>query len=190
MVSQYEVIRHYKYHVCNCDLIDFILNHPAAGTPVPSNDRVSVTCRYPSDPTVVLGVLSTVFLIVSTVVGYMSLFYPYKGKIVPQGAMLKHFCFSAFFNVALFTTGLAAMFLIWPTITEQLHLTRNVHRDINYTCPTAKTGLFGGGAFLSLDSSLLWLIALMLANNVREDYFEELEGNKGGSHVDVEVDVM
>ena len=89
-----------------------------------------------------------------------------------------------------FTAGLAATFLIWPTVTEQMHLTRNVHRDINYTCPTAKTGLLGGGAFLSLDSSLLWLIALMLANNVREDYFEELEGNKGESNVDVEVDVM
>lgn len=83
----------------------FMLWQPAAGTPVPSNDRVSVTCRYSSDPTVVLGVLSTVFLIVSTVVGYMSLFYPYKGKIVPQGAMLKHFCFSAFFNVALYVSS-------------------------------------------------------------------------------------
>lgn len=79
-----------------------------------------------------------------------------------------------------FTTGLAATLLLWPTITEQLHLTRNVHRDINYDCPTAKTGLLGGGAFLSLDSSLLWLIALMLADNAREDFFDEGEdGDKG-----------
>lgn len=78
-----------------------MLLQPAAGKPIPSSDGRSVTCQYPSDPTVVLGVLSTVFLIASTVVGYMSLFYPYKGKVVPQGVMLKHFCFSAFFNLAL-----------------------------------------------------------------------------------------
>ncbi|KAG2390006.1 uncharacterized protein HKW66_Vig0225890 [Vigna angularis] len=72
-----------------------------------------------------------------------------------------------------FTAGLAAALLLWPTITEQLHLTHNVHHDVNYECPTAKTGLLGGGAFLSLDSSLLWLIALMLAGNAREDFFEE-----------------
>lgn len=41
------------------------------------------------------------------------------------------------------------------------------------TCPTAKTGLLGGGAFVSLDSALFWLVALMLADNTREDYFEE-----------------
>jgi len=75
-----------------------------------------------------------------------------------------------------FTAGLAAALLLWPTITEQLHLTHNVHHDVNYECPTAKTGLLGGGAFLSLDSSLLWLIALMLAGNAREDFFDE-EGN-------------
>jgi hypothetical protein len=87
-----------------------------------------------------------------------------------------------------FTAGLAGMFLLWPTVTEQIHLTRNVHRDINYACPTAKTGLLGGGAFLSLDSSLFWLVAIMLANNAREDYFEEKEENKGESNVDFEVD--
>lgn len=65
--------------------------------------------------------------------------------------------------------------LLWPTITEQLHLSRNVHHNIETTCPTAKTGLFGGGAFLSLDSALLWLVTLMLADNAREDYFDEIE---------------
>jgi len=78
-----------------------------------------------------------------------------------------------------FTAGLAAALLLWPTITEQLHLTHNVHHDVNYACPTAKTGLLGGGAFLSLDSSLLWLIALMLAGNAREDFFEDEGGNDG-----------
>lgn len=80
-----------------------------------------------------------------------------------------------------FTAGLAAAMLLWPTITEHIHLTRNVHQNLSYECPTAKTGLLGGGAFLSLDSSLLWLIALMLAGNAREDFFgeEEEDGDKG-----------
>jgi len=82
-----------------------MLWQPAAGTPVPSNDGIFVMCQYPSNPTIILAVLSTIFLIVSTVVGYMSLFYPYKGKVVPQGAMLKHFCFSTFFNVALYVSS-------------------------------------------------------------------------------------
>lgn len=71
------------------------------------------------------------------------------------------------------TSGLAASLLLWPTITEQLHLTRNVHRNPNTDCPTAKTGLLGGGAFVSLDSALFWLVALMLADNAREDHFDE-----------------
>ncbi|MED6185090.1 hypothetical protein PIB30_053641 [Stylosanthes scabra] len=61
---------------------------PAAGTPVPG--KGVVTCKFPADPTVALGYLSFAFLIVSTVAGYMSLFYPYKGKSVPQGVLFKH----------------------------------------------------------------------------------------------------
>ncbi|RDY08595.1 hypothetical protein CR513_07156, partial [Mucuna pruriens] len=72
---------------------------PAAGIPVPGKD--GVTCKFPADPTVVLGYLSTVFLIISTVAGYISLFYPYKGKPVPQGALFKSISFTIFFNVAL-----------------------------------------------------------------------------------------
>lgn len=66
--------------------------------------------------------------------------------------------------------------LLWPTITEQIHLTRKVHLDADYACPTAKSGLLGGGAFLSLDACLFWLVALMLADNAREDYFDEAKG--------------
>uniref|UniRef100_A0A7N0TLQ4 Uncharacterized protein n=1 Tax=Kalanchoe fedtschenkoi TaxID=63787 RepID=A0A7N0TLQ4_KALFE len=70
--------------------------------------------------------------------------------------------------------------LLWPTITEHLHIKRNIHHNPDTECPTAKTGLLGGGAFLSLDASLLWLVALMLADNVREDYLEETEQNNKG----------
>ncbi|CAL0323032.1 unnamed protein product [Lupinus luteus] len=149
----------------------------AAGTPIPNGN--GVTCKYPIDPTVTLGYLSTLFLIGSTVTGYLSLFYPYKGKSIPQGVFFKHTTFMVFFNIALFTTGLAATMLLWPTITEHIHLFHNVHNDVNYECPTAKTGLLGGGAFLSLDSSLFWLITLMLAGNVREDFFYGEDSDKG-----------
>ncbi|XP_028779351.1 uncharacterized protein LOC114735768 [Neltuma alba] len=148
---------------------------PAAGNAIIS--KGSVICQYPSDPTVLLGYLSVAFLFASAVVGYLSLFYPYKGKSVPQGVLFRSGSFMVFFNIALLTTGLAAAFLLWPTITEQLHWSQNVHRNPSYDCPTAKTGLLGGGAFLSLDSSLFWLIALMLAGNVREDFFDD--GNDG-----------
>ena len=80
------------------------------------------------------------------------------------------------------TAGLAGALLLWPTITEQLHLSRNVHHNMETSCPTAKTGLLGGGAFVSLDSALFWLVSLMLADNAREDYFSEvgeLDGGKG-----------
>lgn len=63
--------------------------------------------------------------------------------------------------------------LIWPTIDELSHHNNNVHHNLETTCPTAKTGLLGGGAFLSLDACLFWLVALMLADNARSDYFDE-----------------
>merc|ERR1712183_980334 len=96
-------------------LISFILGvlaetkKPAAGAPIPGKDVV--ICKYPSSPTVVLGSLSFVFLIASSV----------------------------------FAAGMGAMFLLWPTITEQLHRSHNVHHNLETECPTAKTGLLGGG---------------------------------------------
>lgn len=79
--------------------------------------------------------------------------------------------------------------LLWPTITEQIHLTRKVHVDHNYTCATAKTGLLGGGAFLSLDSCLFWLVALMLADNAREDFFDEYKGDQRASSNGHDADI-
>lgn len=138
--------------------------------------RGVVICKYPYDPSIVFGYISFAFLAASTIAGYYSLFYPYKEKSIPQAEFFSNCWCSSFFNVALATTGLAATFLLWPTITEQLHHTNNIHSNLDYDCPTAKTGLFGGGALLSLSASLFWLVSLMLANNVREDYFEERLG--------------
>ncbi|VVA14987.1 PREDICTED: transmembrane [Prunus dulcis] len=153
---------------------------PASGTPIPG--KGVVFCKYPPDPSVVLGYLSFAFLLVSTVAGFLSLFYPYKGKALPQAALFRSTSFVVFFNISLLTAGLAAALLLWPTITEQLHRSRNVHRNLDTACPTAKTGLLGGGAFVSLDASLLWLVALMLADNAREDYFEEIEEDVKGEY--------
>uniref|UniRef100_A0A0E0DUD4 Uncharacterized protein n=1 Tax=Oryza meridionalis TaxID=40149 RepID=A0A0E0DUD4_9ORYZ len=54
----------------------------------------------------------------------------------------------------------------WVTASEVMHYVRNVHGgDPGYTCPTAKTGVLGGAAFLNLNASLFWLLYLMLAGN-------------------------
>ncbi|KAK9285879.1 hypothetical protein L1049_025080 [Liquidambar formosana] len=153
---------------------------PASGTAI--TGRGVIICKYPSDPTVALGYLSAAFLVASTVAGYLSLFYPYKGKSVPYSALFRSTTFVVFFNIALATAGLAVAMLLWPTITEQLHLSRNIHHNLNTDCPTAKTGLLGGGAFLSLDASLFWLVALMLADNAREDFFEEVDKDGKGEY--------
>ncbi|XP_024020802.1 uncharacterized protein LOC21398022 [Morus notabilis] len=151
---------------------------PASATPVVGKNVV--ICKYQSDMTVIFGYLSVGFLAASSFIGLLSLFYPYKGKCVPGGAFFRSSNFVVFFNIALFTSGLAAALLLWPTLTEQFHILRNVHRNLKTECPTAKTGLLGGGAFVSLDASLFWLVALMLADNAREDYFEELENSSRG----------
>ncbi|OMO91106.1 hypothetical protein COLO4_18639 [Corchorus olitorius] len=158
---------------------------PANGTPIPGKDVV--ICKYPSDPSVVLGYLSVAFLMLSSVAGFFSLFYSYKGKSVPHSVLFQSKSFLVFFNIAFFTAGLAAALLLWPTVTEHLHLTRNVHHNLATECPTAKTGLLGGGAFVSLDSALFWLVALMLADNAREDHFDEVE--KQGSQPEYQVKV-
>lgn len=89
-------------------------------------------------------------------------------------------------NPTRFTTGLGATFLLWPTISEQLLLSHNVHHDLDTTCPTAKTGVLGGGAFASLDATLFWMVALMLAINAREDILEDIgQESVKGDHGDV-----
>uniref|UniRef100_A0A1J3JE32 Uncharacterized protein n=1 Tax=Noccaea caerulescens TaxID=107243 RepID=A0A1J3JE32_NOCCA len=153
---------------------------PANGTPI--HGKGVIICKYPSDPSVALGCLSVAFLLLCTVAGYKSLFFSYRGKSVPKSVLFKSTSFSVFFNIASITSGLALFLLIWPTITEQLHMTRNVHRNLETDCPTAKTGLLGGGAFLSLDSCLFWLVALMLADNVREDHLDGFESRHSDSN--------
>lgn len=69
---------------------------------------------------------------------------------------------------------------LWPTVAEAAHRARNVHSDPGYACPTAKTGVLGGAAFLNLDAMLFWMVCHMLAGNVREDYFDDGDGDAAG----------
>lgn len=68
--------------------------------------------------------------------------------------------------------------MLWATITEGLHRTHNIHHNPDAECATAKTGLFGGAAFLALDAALFWLVCQMLTDNARADYLED-EDPKG-----------
>ncbi|EEF34421.1 hypothetical protein RCOM_0205910 [Ricinus communis] len=48
--------------------------------------------------------------------------------------------------------------------------------------------LLGGGAFVSLDSALFWLLSLVSADNAREGYFDEVESDCKGEHGQVLTD--
>lgn len=134
-----------------------------------------VICKFPSDPTVALGSISVVALLFSAILGLLAMFYPYKGKSVPKEALFRSTTLLVFFIVAVGVTALAEGMMMWATITEGLHRSRNVHRDMDTQCATAKTGLFGGAAFLALDASLFWLVCQMLTLNARADYLCEDE---------------
>ncbi|RLN27987.1 uncharacterized protein C2845_PM05G10910 [Panicum miliaceum] len=138
--------------VYTCKLLKFrSIKYPAAGAPIPGKDVV--ICKFPSDPTLALGSLSLVALVVAAIVGHVAIFF----RLV---------------------SALAIAMLLWATVTEGLHRSNTIHHDMNYQCPTAKTGLFGGAAFLALDAALFWLVCQMLALNARADYLYE-DDNKG-----------
>lgn len=180
-----------------CGIVSFICGvvaenkKPASGTVIQGKDVV--ICKYSSDPMLYLGYISFGFLLLCAIVGFKSLSYPYKKKSIPYSALFGTKTMSVFFSIAWLTVGLAAALILWPTITEQIHHTNNVHKNLEYTCPTAKTGLIGGGAFVSLSSCLFWLICLMLADNAREDYFDEVEEARKGEKtqiINVEYDSL
>ncbi|WJX09895.1 hypothetical protein P8452_00679 [Trifolium repens] len=113
-------------------------------------NKKPMICNYPNDPTVIFGYSSIGFLVASSLMGLLSFDYQYIGWGND----------------------------IMATMTEQHHwrhnlYSANVTTSTKLDCPTAKTGLMGGGAFLCLISSLFWLLSLMLVKNAREDYLEE-----------------
>ncbi|XP_077224651.1 uncharacterized protein LOC143857970 [Tasmannia lanceolata] len=144
---------------------------PASGNPIQVKDIV--ICKYPADATVALGSLSVVTLFISSILGITAVFFPYKGQSVPTKALFQSTTLVVFFAVAVSVSVLAEGMMMWASITEGLHRVRNVHHDLQTGCPTAKTGLFGGAAFLALDASLFWLVCQMLTLNARADYLED-----------------
>ncbi|KAJ0978493.1 hypothetical protein J5N97_013967 [Dioscorea zingiberensis] len=170
-------IAHFALSVAFFGTLAFILGviaenkKPAAGTPIQGKDVI--ICKYPSDPTIALGILSIFSLLISTGIGFTSVFFPYKGKAIKKSILFQNMTLLVFFIVALVVFVLAEGMMMWATITEGLHRSLNVHHDLQTQCPTAKTGLFGGAAFLALDASLFWLVCQMLTQNVRADYFDE-----------------
>ncbi|URE29653.1 hypothetical protein MUK42_26336 [Musa troglodytarum] len=144
---------------------------PPSGTPIQAKD--AVICKFPDDPSILLGTLSIVTLVLAAIAGHAAVYFPYKGKSIPRNALFRSTTLSTFFVIAEVITVLALVMLLWPTISESLHRSRNVHRDLTTQCPTAKTGLFGGGAFLALDAALFWLVCQMLTLNARSDYWDE-----------------
>lgn len=75
------------------------LLQPPSGTPIPGKDVV--ICKYPADPSVYMGYISIIFLVGATVMGYLSLFYPYSGKSVPCSALFESNILFVFFNISL-----------------------------------------------------------------------------------------
>ncbi|XP_068643283.1 uncharacterized protein [Aristolochia californica] len=144
---------------------------PAAGIPIKGKDFV--TCRYPSDPTIALGSLGAVLLPLSAFLGWFAVFFPYNGVSVPSSALFKSTALFVFFAISVGLTLMGEAMMLWATVSEGLHRTRNVHHNLETDCATAKTGLFGGAAFVALDAALFWLICIMLTNNAREDYLND-----------------
>ncbi|XP_066360713.1 uncharacterized protein [Miscanthus floridulus] len=149
------------------------LKKPPYGTPIKGRDVV--VCRFPPDPTVALSALAAAC---SAGLGALAVFFPYGGRRVPRKSLFAHTPLYVFFHVAVGVTAAGAGTTVWATATEAVHHVRNVHRDLAYACPTAKTGVLGGAAFL--DAMLFWIVCLMLGRNVREDYFDDHGGGYGG----------
>ncbi|CAN6485678.1 unnamed protein product [Victoria cruziana] len=140
-----------------------------------------VVCDFPHDHTVVWGSLSFIFLTLTTIFGFIAVFFPYNGKSIPAAGLFSCTSLPVFVVIALLVSVLSGVLLLWATISEGLHILHNVHHDVSYGCPTAKTGLLGSGGFLALDAALFWLVCQMLTLNSRTDYEEEedLKGDYG-----------
>ncbi|KAI3993936.1 hypothetical protein MKX01_002949 [Papaver californicum] len=168
-------------YVAFVGIVSFILGivaenkKPAAGIPMPGVGET--ICKFPSDPTVVLGSLSVVALVICTGLGFIFVFYPYKGQSVPKDALLQSTVLVVSIWVVVINSFFGGLLMLWATISESLHHVNNVHHSTDYAFPTAKNGLFGGAAFLCLNAMFFWLICQMLTHNAREDYLEE--DNKG-----------
>ncbi|KAJ7568342.1 hypothetical protein O6H91_01G080500 [Diphasiastrum complanatum] len=148
----------------------------------------ATTCHYPHDSSIALGILSVIFLFVSSSLAIVSLFFPYHGKPVPIAKLSRSVMFVIFFLLSLALFFTSEGLLMWATITESNHRKYNTHYQPLDACPTVKTGLLGGAGFLALDTTLFWLICMMLVVNARVEHYEVAElasENEKGSYAQV-----
>lgn len=82
----------------NCNLYLFVQLQPAAGTKI--QGKGVIICKFPNDPTVSLGGLSIVALLISAALGVIAVFYPYKGQSVPKDALFRSTSLTVFMGVA------------------------------------------------------------------------------------------
>ncbi|KAJ7552028.1 hypothetical protein O6H91_06G039300 [Diphasiastrum complanatum] len=136
-------------------------------------------CHYPRDSSPTLGSLAVVFLFISSSIAIVAMFYPYGGKSIPQSALWRNTLFMVFFSLSLALYFLAEALLLWAVIRQSMTRKHNIHPLSLDSCPSAKAGLFGGAAFLALDTTLFWLICMMLVSNARADHFQEGEDENG-----------
>jgi hypothetical protein len=144
-----------------------------------------ITCLYPKDFTPALGILAVVSLFISAVISLASLIYPYQGKSISLKTLAKSKGLVTFVVLSMILFMVAEALLLWATILESVHRSHNRHITLVGSCPTAKSGLFGGAAFMALDSTLFWLICLMLTVNVRADHFGYEDEDLKGTYDDV-----
>lgn len=74
------------------------LLQPPFGTPIQGRDVV--ICKFPGDPTILLGSLSTVALIFTVILGHIGIFFPYKGKPLSTSVLFGNKTMLIFFYVA------------------------------------------------------------------------------------------
>jgi hypothetical protein len=89
-----------KHHEISATFVNLtlMLLQPPYGTAIQGKDVV--ICKFPSDPTIVMGSLSIVALAFATIVGHFAVFHSYSGKSVPRRALFQSTSLSVFFVVA------------------------------------------------------------------------------------------
>ena len=73
-------------------------SQPPFGTPIQAKD--AVICKFPDDPSILLGTLSVVTLVLAAIAGHVAVYFPYKGKSVPRNALFRSATLSTFFVLA------------------------------------------------------------------------------------------
>ncbi|KAJ4819746.1 Beta-klotho [Rhynchospora pubera] len=154
---------------------------PPFGTPIQGTGVV--VCSFPKDLSIGFAFLSILLAIKTSVLGASSVL---SAKDIPRKALFGYRLFFIFYHLAIGVACSGVGMMLWTTVTEILHHLRKVHHNLEYTCPTAKTGMFGGAAFLHLDAMLLWVVISMIVSNVREDLHrtDEDESESQGNRVD------